>query len=236
VPSDARALTGLVGERDLAQPLLTMRTAEGRVELSGATAANWAAKTANLLTDGYGAPERVGVVAPLHWQTVCVLLGAARTGATVVVGRGADDVAGCAVVLARADVAAACADTGADVLVLSDHPLAAPVADLPPGTEDFAREVPTYDDLWSAPAVRPVVVVAGGTPAEPAAVDAGPGDRVLLTADPRDVDGLALLLGLLRAGAALVLVPDAVDLAAVVREEAVTATAGVDVEGVRRVG
>ncbi len=227
MPSDARALTGLVGPRDLAQPLLTQLTAEGRVELSGATTANWVAKTANLLVDGYGSPGRVGVLAPLHWQTLCVVLGAALAGADVVVGRTADDVAGCDVVLARADVAGDCARAGADVLVLSAHPLGAPSADLPPGLEDFGREVPGHADLWSGPAARPR--------AEPR-TDVGPGDRVVVAADPREPDGLRLLLGLLATGSALVLVPDPgqVDLAATAAEEHATACAGLDVPGLRR--
>ena len=60
---------GLVGDRDPAQPLLTYLDGDARVELSGSTTANWVAKTANLLTDGYGGADRVGLLLPLHWQT-----------------------------------------------------------------------------------------------------------------------------------------------------------------------
>ena len=71
---------GLAGERDPAQPLLTLHSALGRVELSGATTANWVAKSANLLVDGYGGPGRVGLLLPLHWQTVALLLAGVATG------------------------------------------------------------------------------------------------------------------------------------------------------------
>ena len=48
-----------------------------RIELSTATLANWAAKTANLLRDELGATpgSRVAVLLPAHWQTAAVLFG-----------------------------------------------------------------------------------------------------------------------------------------------------------------
>src|SRR5919201_780724 len=58
---------------DAARPLLTWYDdANGeRVELSGATLANWVAKSANLLVDGSGlAPgDPAGVRLPPHWQS-----------------------------------------------------------------------------------------------------------------------------------------------------------------------
>jgi hypothetical protein len=86
---------GLVGERDPAQPLLTLYDGAARVELSGATTANWVAKSANLLVDGYGGPEQVGLLLPLHWQSVALLLAGVTAGARVVVGRDPADLAGC---------------------------------------------------------------------------------------------------------------------------------------------
>ena len=41
------------------------------------------AKSANLLVDGLGTPETVGLLLPLHWQTVALLLAGVTTGATV---------------------------------------------------------------------------------------------------------------------------------------------------------
>src|SRR3954447_19312603 len=75
---------------DPARPLLTWYDdATGdRTELSGATLANWVAKTANLLVDGCGlGPGDVAAVRlPAHWQTAAVLLGAWAAGLAVDVG------------------------------------------------------------------------------------------------------------------------------------------------------
>ncbi|WP_033293270.1 TIGR03089 family protein [Amycolatopsis jejuensis] len=57
-----------------------------RVELSVATLANWAAKTANWLVDEFDVEpgDAVAVRLPAHWQTAGVLLGAWWCGAHVV--------------------------------------------------------------------------------------------------------------------------------------------------------
>jgi hypothetical protein len=57
-----------------------------RTELSGATLANWVAKTANLLVDGLGLGQgdRALVLLPPHWQTAAVLLGCWSAGLSVV--------------------------------------------------------------------------------------------------------------------------------------------------------
>src|SRR3954447_17282746 len=73
--------------RDGARPLLTWyddATGE-RVELSVATAANWAAKIANHLVDEDDVqPGDVVVVEPaLHWTTAVMLLGAWTAGGQV---------------------------------------------------------------------------------------------------------------------------------------------------------
>src|SRR5262245_25078722 len=83
---------------DATRPLVTYYDdASGeRTELSGATLANWVAKTANLLVDGLGlgaradgrsASSRAGDVAavflPPHWQTAAVLLGCWSAGLSV---------------------------------------------------------------------------------------------------------------------------------------------------------
>ena len=53
-----------------------------RTELSGATLANWVAKTANLLVDevALGPGDTAGVLLPPHWQTAAVLLGCWSAG------------------------------------------------------------------------------------------------------------------------------------------------------------
>ncbi len=88
-----------------ARPLITQydEAFGSRVELSVATVANWAAKTANWLRDEHDVEPgtTVAVRLPAHWQTAGVLLGAwwcgARVtadpaGADVSFGRQGDDV------------------------------------------------------------------------------------------------------------------------------------------------
>ncbi len=56
-----------------------------RIELSAVTLANWAAKTANFLSDEFALVPgaRVSVLLPAHWQTAAVLLGAWWAGLEV---------------------------------------------------------------------------------------------------------------------------------------------------------
>src|SRR5213078_3410989 len=72
---------------DPTRPLLTWYDDGNgeRTELSGATLANWVAKTANLLVDGVGvAPgDRAVVLLPPHWQSAAILLGCLSAGVTV---------------------------------------------------------------------------------------------------------------------------------------------------------
>lgn len=70
------------------RPLITHYDDEAgsRIELSGATVANWAAKTANWLRDECDVEpgDSVAVRLPAHWQTLGVLLGTWWCGARVV--------------------------------------------------------------------------------------------------------------------------------------------------------
>src|SRR5690348_1300829 len=72
---------------DPTRPLLTWYDDSNgeRAELSGATLANWVAKTANLLVEGAGLDpgDRATVLLPPHWQTAAVLLGCWSAGVTV---------------------------------------------------------------------------------------------------------------------------------------------------------
>lgn len=217
--------------RDPAQPLLTLLDGPARVELSGATAANWAAKTANLLTDGLGAPERVGLLLPLHWQAVTLLQGARLTGATVVVGRTAADLAGCAV--AFVSLAHAHDDLDVDdVLAVSTLPMGGRLQDLPSMVLDAGAELPVHGDHYAGRGpLGPVLL--DGLPVDVPSLGLTETDRVLTVLAP--ADGLVLgLLAPLAAGAALVLCPAGVP--ASVAAEGVTATVGVDLPGVRRLG
>ncbi|MGH3617980.1 MAG: TIGR03089 family protein, partial [Pseudonocardiaceae bacterium] len=82
-------LLGPLLRADPARPRITHYddAAGSRIELSGATLANWAAKTANWLRDELDVQpgDIVAVLLPPHWQTAGVLLGAWWCGATVTV-------------------------------------------------------------------------------------------------------------------------------------------------------
>jgi hypothetical protein len=85
--SDVAALFRAAVALDPTRPLLTYyddATGE-RTELSGATADNWVAKTANLLVDGLGLRPGAlaAVVLPPHWQTAAVLIGSWSAGLAV---------------------------------------------------------------------------------------------------------------------------------------------------------
>ena len=118
-----------------------------RVELSTATLANWAAKTANLLRDelGVGPGSRVAVLLPAHWQTAAVLFGIWWVGAEVVLpGEGPADVALCtADRLGEADDAVG---VGGEIAVLSLDAFGKPVPDLPVGVTDYATAVRVHGD------------------------------------------------------------------------------------------
>ena len=135
---------------------------------------------------------------------MCLLLGALVTGASVSLG--AD---GCAVAFTSVDRADEALDAGVeDVLVCSLTPFATRLPSVPALTLDAALEIPVHGDSYRRTTPLPAFEV---TPA-----DVGVGDRVLVRSfDP------AVVLGVLQAGAALVLLRSG-DLEAVVQAESVT--------------
>ena len=231
---------GLAGERDPAQPLLTLYDGPARVELSGATTANWVAKSANLLVDGLGSPARVGLLLPLHWQSVALLLAGVASDATVVVAAEPGELAGCDAAFVTEQYAAAALDAGVDdVLALSGHPLGAPCGPLPAMVTDYAREVPSYGDGWSGPAPAAARVVSGGAPVPVVPVPGvSAADRVLLATSFAGPADMRVLLGLLASGAGLVLLRDTsgTDVTKVAADERITRTAGISVAGFASLG
>ena len=182
-----------------------------RIELSGVTLANWAAKTGNLLRDelGAGPASRVAVLLPAHWQTAAVLFGVWWIGAEAVLDSAEPaDVALCTA--ERLDEADA---TGAgEVAVLSLDPFGRPAPDLPIGVTDYATAVRVHGDQivperhpGPALAGRSVDEVLADCERSAAARELTSRDRVLCTASwtrPGDlVDGL---LSILAVGASLV--------------------------------
>jgi uncharacterized protein (TIGR03089 family) len=188
-----------------------------RIELSGVTLANWAAKTGNLLRDemGAGRASRVAVLLPAHWQTAAVLFGVWWIGAEAVLGAADADVALC-----TADRLGEADGTGAgEVAVLSLDPFGRPSPDLPIGVTDYATAVRVHGDQivperHPGPALdgRSAEQILTDCETSAAARELTSRDRVLSSASwtrPDDlVDGL---LSILAIGASLVQVanPDA---------------------------
>ena len=210
------SLTDALLDRTAARPLITFyddATGE-RIELSGVTTANWAAKAANLLRDECDVEPggRVAVLLPAHWQTAAVLLAAWWCGAEVVA-----DPAGADVVLTdadRLDVALAAAPTGG-LVALSLDAFGKGLPGLPAGVIDFATEVRLHGDdfvPWApvpdtAPALAgaPVADVLAAARTRARELGWGPSERVLSTLDWTVPDGLLDgLLAVLAAGASLV--------------------------------
>jgi uncharacterized protein (TIGR03089 family) len=197
------ALLSTAVARDATRPLLTFYddgTGE-RAELSGATLANWVAKTANLLVDGVGAqPGEVALVAlPPHWQTAAVLLGAWSAGMITT-----------PVPLPSGVTVAFLGTEG----VAPDPVVTAERYVLPAGYVDFNSEVRGHGDRFVpvAPVTQDAAAVPGSTHRElvaragarAAELGIGTGDRVLISAEAYP-EFLDWLLAPLAAGASIVL-------------------------------
>jgi uncharacterized protein (TIGR03089 family) len=190
-----------------------------RIELSGVTLANWAAKTGNLLRDelGAGPASRVAILLPAHWQTAAVLFGVWWIGAEAVLESAAGaptDLALCtAERLDEADASVA----GGEVAVLSLDPFGRPAPDLPIGVTDYATAVRVHGDQivperhpGPALAGRSVDQVLADCERSAATMQLTPGARVLSTAAWPDPDALVDgLLAILAVGASLVQVANA---------------------------
>jgi uncharacterized protein (TIGR03089 family) len=198
---------------DPGRPLITHYddATGGRVELSGATLANWAAKTANWLRDEHDVEPgtAVSVRLPAHWQTAGVLLGAWWCGAHVV-----EDPAGAAVDFVTPQEHRAAA--GADVVaVVSLDPMGRGLDQEPAGAVDYLVDVRAHPDdfvvLGPVPGETPALLgstvddVVAAARARAATLGVTPGTRVMSTLDwslPGGVlDGL---LGVLAGGGSLV--------------------------------
>jgi uncharacterized protein (TIGR03089 family) len=224
----ARVLATAVAA-DPTRPLLTWYDdATGdRTELSGATLANWVAKTANLLVDSAGlAPgDRACALLPPHWQTAAVLLGCWSAGLAVHGAGLAVPGAGAAANVADPPthsaepprpidvlfVAADRIDTAAgwpagDRYALALAPMAAPLRAVPPGFADYVVEVRGHGDHFTPdPAGGPQDAGLTARAAQRAtALGITAGARVLIDAagHPDPVDWL---LAPLIAGASVVL-------------------------------
>jgi uncharacterized protein (TIGR03089 family) len=222
---------------DPARPRITHYddTTGSRIELSGATLANWAAKTANWLRDELDIQpgDAVAVLLPPHWQTAGVLLGAWWCGATVTTSAAGAAVALCGLDrVADAEGADELAAVGLDALGMG-------LAVLPSGVRDFATEIRVHGDTFQSGGAGPdteTVLSAGRIRAK--ALGLATGDRLLCTADWDSTVPGELLVAVLAADASLVQCTG-VDLAALPHRcatERVTVTFGVEVPSMRRGG
>lgn len=211
-------LDPLLGDSPAAPRITFYDDATGeRVELSTATLANWAAKTANLLRDelGAGPGSRVAVLLPAHWQTAAVLFGVWWIGAEVTLS-GPAEVALCtAGRLPEADQAVGVGE----IAVLSLDALGRPVPDLPVAVTDYATAVRVQGDQI-LPETDPGPALGGRFPDDvlldarnsAAAAGLAPSDRVM-SGRPWSTDAEVIdnLLSVFCVGASLVQVanPDA---------------------------
>ena len=225
---------------DPARPRITHYddAAGSRVELSGATLANWAAKTANWLRDELDVQpgDAVAVLLPPHWQTAGILLGAWWCGATVTASADGAPVALCGAGHLD-DVGAA---TGADeVAAVGLDALGMGVPELPPGVRDYATEVRVHGDTFSSAGAGPDTEdVLAAARALAGKLALGAADRLLSTAGwDGSVPG-ELLLAVLAADASLVQCTgtDPAALPARCAAELVTASIGVEIPGLRQAG
>lgn len=211
------AMFAAAAERDPTQPLLTFyddETSE-RTELSGATLANWVAKTANMIVDDCALEpgQWASIGLPPHWQTAAVMLGCWTAGLAVTTTPDPAEIAFVDVNRAADDPPAA------DRYVLGLHPLALPLPRVPPGYLDFAAEVRAHGDHFyptrpvtpSSPAWRHVGG-ADATNADLCALAAARADALGITAGARVLidadaypDPVDWLLAPLSAGASTVL-------------------------------
>lgn len=134
---------------DPTRPVLTWyddATGE-RTELSGATLANWVAKTANLLVDEVAlAPgDTAAVLLPPHWQTAAVLLGCWSAKLTVVDTPGPVDV----LFAAAHGIDEAVTWSAGERYALALDPFARPMREVPPGFVDFVSSVRGHGDHFT---------------------------------------------------------------------------------------
>jgi len=246
--------------QDATGPLITYYDdASGeRTEVSASTLDNWVAKTANLLTDGLGLDmgSRIAVIAPPHWQTAGILLGAWAAGHHVVDFPDVDSPAQPEAVFCTEADLASYSDIGCDVVGLTLRPFGTGLTRQWPGVVDYAQEIGGYGDQF-----RPVTRTPSAAPALTAGtlelsheglaesavalaerLGLSAGGRIMVTRELAVSAGpVAWLLAPLAAENSIVLISTATDtdptrLAARAASEKVTATLGIELAGISALG
>lgn len=197
------------------RPLLTAYDDHtgGRVELSYATAGNWAAKSANLLAEELAvAPgDVVGIDVDGHWTAAVLALGCWLAGAAVAEDPGPD----ARVVCVHESAGAGIGDR--PTIVVGDGLRAEPVGDVPiaDGVVLLGEDVHRFADDHHDDAVgagTPALAGAGGAVSQRALLGRAQGWQALLGTAPRvglaapldRREALTLLLGVVVAGGSLV--------------------------------
>ena len=135
---------------DAASPRITTYTDRGRMELSAATAANWAAKGGNLFAGelGLGRGDVVVVDCPTDWLPAALVLGCWQAG--VAVCSPSPPAAADAAAVITTDPACDLAD---EVLLVSTDPFGRGVAEsggeVPFGVTDLAPELRVQGDRYA---------------------------------------------------------------------------------------
>ena len=216
---NAHALLAGALRTDPGRPLLTMyddfpQPGSERIELSVTTFDNWVSKTANFLLDELllEPQEPVSVGLPAHWQTAVIEVAVLVAGGQLT--------SGAARIVCWLEGTDLPTDPEAEEIVgLALRPMGLGLRETPPGVLDYAVDVRAHGDRFS--------------PRYPAAeVDVAPlAERVL-------TDRLEPLLPALAGNGSLVLCrrPDQGSLAHRAEVERATATIGLDVSGLPRLG
>ena len=138
--------SAVLARTDPAQPYVTYLGSDGRMELSGASVSNAAAKIANALTLEFDCDpgRRIALHLPWHWQRITWLLGIWSAGCVVVPQGGAD----CNLLVAGPKQAS---ELTGNVIVVSMHPFGLPLGPddmtaLPPGAQDATIAVRAQPD------------------------------------------------------------------------------------------
>ncbi|WBT09329.1 TIGR03089 family protein [Corynebacterium sp. SCR221107] len=179
-------LLSTVLQADPATPRLTLydETTGARLDFSGITLDNWAAKVANMLREELDMEEgsTIACVLPVSWQAVVIVLGAMAAGVNVTFdpsdpaaevtfiafdAAGAADLGAYARSLgARGDIVAVTADPMGRGVAETGHSLADGIIDFAPTVrfygDQFFESGPTLSDVLSrADAASPTAVTAG---------------------------------------------------------------------------
>lgn len=140
---------------DAASPRITTYTDRGRMELSAATAANWAAKGGNLFAGelGLGRGDVVVVDCPTDWLPAALVLGCWQAG--VAVCSSSSPAAQDAAAVITTDPDSDIADLADEVLLVSTDSFGRGVAEsggeVPFGVTDLAPELRVQGDRYAGP-------------------------------------------------------------------------------------